>query len=254
MFAGAQDVLGVIGHFCDPCWNDNQKVVSIQVQDYPVLTSNKLLVANGKVRINDVEYAFAPADIAVEGFEAAPNALLLAPESIPNNTYDAADVYRVVLNKDDEVCAVIAKTLPLPGIVQNVEGNIIQYGSTPPVKDLNSRSSSSGEWGGFSDQGDFTCCSVMVERDGSISSFDKIQPLDAINVLKDYRGVDYYLLVSSGRLTGKFTNFKISGDDITKPTVESITLYPNNKVDTHEGFYYWLDGGYTYESDRSGEN
>jgi len=248
VFANAQNILGMIGHFCDPSWDDDQKVVSIRVQDYPVLTSNKLLVTNGKVKINDVEYAFAPTDIAVEGFEAAPNALLLAPESIPNNTYDAADIYKVVLNKDNQVSAIIAKTLPLPGIVQNVEGKVIQFGNTPPVKDLTVRLSHLGEWDGFADQGDFTGCSVLVERDGKFSSFDKIQPMDTVNVLKNYRGVNYYLLVSSKKQAGNLLSFSQSGDEITKLEVLGMDWFPSYVSGDSTSFYYSFDNGYAYRS------
>lgn len=239
-------VLNTVGHFCDLSWNETQKVDSIVVKDYRMLTSEKLLVADGKVMINDVEYAFAPTNIAVDGFEASPNALLLAPECIQNGTYDTADTYKVVLNKDDEVCAVIARTLPLPGIVQNVEGNVIQYGNTPPVKDLTVKLSHSGEWDGFADQGDFTGCSVLVERDGRLASLNMIQPLDAINVLKNYRGADYYLIVSSKRQRGTFSSFNQSGDNITKLVVFGMDWFPSYISDSDTGFYYSLDGGLIY--------
>jgi hypothetical protein len=228
-FSGGS-ILDCIECMADFVVNDDGEVISINVKDYKKIgpktaagtAMNELKIDGGKVEINGTDYSFIQGNIAVEAFsEGAGNVTTINPTAIADAKYDKADAYAVIMNDDDKVVAIRAWTFPTPGIVESVSGERINYiDGAEPAKSLHPLgkvlASNNGLWNGFDSTSNFKDKDIYVQRNGKPATLADIQPMDTVSVLKDYRGCDYYLVVTSMKMSGKLQSAKyvtIGGTD-----------------------------------------
>ena len=218
VFSGGGSILTVIENFVEFDVNDDGDITNIVVKDYgpvgPKLSATSLLtevkVDGGKAKANDKTYSFlAPTQVVKEGV--LPTEFTITGSAFTDGTYNTADVYRLILNKNGKVAGLRSNTVPTPGIVDKVVGERIYYktNATPvPLAGTN-----------YVSQGNFADEDIFVARDSKPATLADIQPLDAVNVIKGYRGTDYYIIASSTKITGKLESAEYSGANVKKVKV-----------------------------------
>lgn len=213
VFSGGGSILTVIENFVEFDVNDDGNITNIVVKDYgpvgPKLSATSLLtevkVDGGKAKANDKTYSFlAPAQVVKEGV--LPSEFTITGSAFTDGTYNTADVYRLILNKNGKVAGLRSNTVPTPGIVDKVVGDRIYYKTNATPVPLGGTT--------YVSQGNFADEDIFVARDSKPAKLSDIQPLDAVNVLKGYRGTDYYIIASSTKITGKLESaeYTAAGD------------------------------------------
>ena len=224
-FSGGNSVLEINEHFVDFVVNEDDEIINIAVKNYkkigPKLSDGSILdelkVDQGKVVIGGNKYSFADSNIATENFEGAAGLLTAAPDKIANQTYSNADAYAVILNENSRVCAIRAWSYPTAGIVDYTKNDRIYFlDHAEPVKNIIAPgiASNAGRWDGFDNTGNFKDGDIFVERDGKPATLKDLQAFDIVNILKEYRGCDYYIVANSTSIDGTLQSAKYEEKDI----------------------------------------
>lgn len=273
-YSGGGNILDVNEHFADFVVNDDNEITSITVKDYtkfgPDLSDGTIMdeleIENGKVVIDGKKYNWVDTKIVVENFEGASGLLTANPSTLSDQIYDDSDCYAVILNEDDDVCAIRAWTYPTAGVVDYVKNDRIFFmDNAAPVKNTVAAgiASNAGTWDGFVNTGNFADEDIFVEKDGEPASLDDLEAMDTVNILKDYRGCDYYIIASSAVVDGTLQTAKyVDIDEDGSGSIEADEQFVKQiKVDgqwytlalndvsgsgVYTG-YYSIDDGDTFE-------
>lgn len=273
-YSGGGSILDVNEHFVDFVVNNDNEITSITVKDYkkfgPRLSDgtimDELKIDNGKVVIDGKKYNWVDTKIVVENFEGASGLLTVDPSTLSNQIYDDSDCYAVILNEDNDVCAIRAWTYPTAGVVNYVKNDRIFYmNNAAPGKNIVAAGiiSNAGTWDGFTNIGNFDDEDIFVEKNGEPASLDDLESMDTVNILQDYRGCEYYIIANSSTISGTLQSAKyIDIDNNGNGSIESGEHYVKQiKINgrwytlalddvTGSGVYtsyYSIDDGDTFE-------
>lgn len=284
-FSGGS-ILDVNESMVDFIVDEDGEVISITTKDYKKfgpktsagLPMNELVIEDGKVKIDGTKYSFVDsATIPAEAFEGSAGGLVPAGSAsgmitttVPaDGTYDTSDAYAVFLNDDDKVVGLRAYTFITPGIVESVSGNRITYieNAEPAKHTLPAAviASNGGNWKGFANVSDFKDKDIYVQRNGKPATLADIQPMDTVSILENYRGCDYYLVVTGLKMSGKLQSakyktvvatdyveevkvmdmwWKLPYADLTKATYKSVYSIDNGETIEGDIFKATVDSEY----------
>ena len=213
VFPTGRSIISIMQMFVEFDVNKDGEISNIIIKDYgrigPMISNDTFLsevkVEGGKAKANDKTCSFiSPSQVVKKS--TFPTEFTISGNTFNDGTYNKADLYTLTFNKDGKIAGIYSVYNPTSGIVEKVVGDRIYYmDNANPVAVAGTS---------FSNQGNFTDEDIFVQKDSRPVALSDIQPLDAVTVMKNFRGVDYFIIASSAKISGKLESAEYSGTDV----------------------------------------
>lgn len=218
VISGAAGVINLPGEFIDYIYNDKDEVIFIDAKNYGFIINDEIEFQDNisRVKAGDQNYPLAEVLECVD----------IDFNSVEDKVYNGTDVYILSLNSNDEVAMIRGITYPTPGIVDyvNTDKKTISFKQAPQYfKNINGLN--------FLDNAkNLAEKEYYIEKDSLTAELSDLKSGDAIWILDNYRGLDYYIVASSTRVSGILNYVKYMGDKIEQVNVDGERYNLINKA------------------------